>query len=72
MLGLVLKIPNSEIEVIRKNNPLNVKGCLNMMVAKWIELKPSPVSWNTLCEALKDPLVGRRDVAETIEQKYLN
>ena len=29
-----------------------------------------PPSWNSLCTALRDPLVNCKDIASSIEQKY--
>ncbi len=69
-LGLTLDIPNCDIEIIRCNHQGDVQKCVEKMVEKWFHLCPShQLSWNTLCTALKNPLVSRPDIAAKIERK---
>ena len=72
-LGEVLGLPHSEVVAIKADHPLNVRQCLKEMVHQWFEGKGSgpPPSWKSLCEALRHPLVGRKDVASKIEKKYV-
>ncbi len=69
-LATTLEIPLHEIRAIEFNHPRDVKACVVKMVEKWFELQPSKLSWNTLCAALREPLVGRPDIAKVIEHKY--
>ena len=69
-LALALKIPGHEIEVIKKDHPGDSRACLHKMVERWFQLSTSPVSWSSLCTALREPLVSRPDIATRIEQKY--
>ena len=71
-LGEALGLPHPQIMIIKFNHPNDVKQCLKEVVDRWFEGKGSDApSWKSLCDALKDPLVGRRDVASNIEKKYL-
>ena len=69
-LALALDIPSHEIEVIKKDHPGDSTACLHKMVKRWFDLSTSPVSWSSLCTALREPLVSRPDIATRIEQKY--
>ncbi len=71
-LGEVLGLPPDEIESIKVDCPRDVKECLKKAIKKWLEGKGSdePPSWKSLCEALKDTLVSRPDVASSIERTY--
>ena len=71
MLATVLEVPQHEIDAIETNHSHDVKKCLEKMVDKWLKLQGSRASWTTLSQALRHPLVGRPDIAECIEQKYL-
>lgn len=70
-LAEALGLPYEEVEVIRKDNPKDVRRCLREVIDKWFEIqvRPSP-SWSALCVALKQPLVNRNDIASRIERKY--
>ena len=71
-LGEALGIAHSEIEKIQANNPKDIKQCLKEVVDLWFKLKGNPPSWKSLCEALRDPLVGRKDVALAIEKTWIS
>ncbi len=70
-LGGALGLPHHVVVAIKTNNPGNVKQCMKEVVDAWFEEKGNPPSWNNLCEALRDPLVARKDIASNIEKKYL-
>ncbi len=71
-LGVVLGLPYNEVKLIKVNNPKDVKECLKEVIEKWLEGKGSgePPSWKSLCQALKDQIVSRPDVASSIERTY--
>ncbi len=69
-LATTLEIPLREIRAIEINHSGDVKACVVKMVERWFELQPSKLSWNTLCAALREPLVGRPDIAKAIEHRY--
>ncbi len=69
-LGGALGLPHRVVEAIKTNNPGNVKQCMKKVVDAWFEEKGNFLSWNNLCEALRDPLVDRKDVVSKIERKY--
>ncbi len=72
-LGEVLGLPHHEVQSIEVNCSKDVKKCLKEVIAKWLEGKGSgePPSWLSLCQALRDPLVSRPDVASSIKRTYL-
>ena len=71
-LAEALGLPYSEIEVIEENNPYDMKQCVREVVHQWFKGKGSESpSWTSLCTALKDPLVNRKDIASKIEEQYL-
>ncbi len=69
-LGEALGLPDHVVQTIKANNPSNVKRCRKEVVDAWFEEKGNHPSWNNLCEALRDPLVDRKDVVSNIEKKY--
>ncbi len=73
-LGEVLGLPHHEVKHIKANCPRDVKECLKEVIEKWLEGRGSGLhpSWKSLCQALRDPLVARPDLASSIEQTYLS
>ncbi len=69
-LGEALGLPHSLIQIIKADHPSDVRQCMKEVVNAWFENKGDPPSWKSLCEALRDPLVERNDVALNIEKKY--
>ncbi len=69
-LGEALGLADHVVQTIKINNPGNVKQCRKEVVDAWFEEKGNSPSWNNLCEALRDPLVDRKDIASKIETKY--
>ncbi len=70
-LGEALGLPHHLIQVIKADHPHDVRLCIKKVVNAWFENKwGHPPSWKGLCEALRDPLVERGDVALNIEKKY--
>ncbi len=65
-LGKVLGVSHDDIRVIEANNRFDVRRCLELVVDRWFEL--GKTSWEDLCQALKHPLVNRKDIASTIEK----
>ncbi len=70
-LGEALGLPHPLIQFIKADHPFDVRQCMKEVVNAWFEYKGAhPPSWKGLCEALRNPLVGREDVALNIEKKY--
>lgn len=69
-LALVLGVLLRDIKTISENHPRDVRRCVELVVDRWFQSQPTPLSWNTLCSALRHPLVSRSDVAQAIEQNY--
>ena len=67
----VLKIPHDQISEIETKYLNDVSKCREKMVEIWFQ-NANEVSWKTLCAALRDPSVGRPDIASRIELKYKN
>ena len=71
-LGEVLGLSHAEVAAIKTNYPQDVKGCLKEVINSWLEQKgvESP-SCKSLMEALRHPLINRKDVASEID-KYVH
>ncbi len=69
-LGEALGLPIHVVQTIRTNHPGDVRRRMNEVVDRWFEKKGNPPSWNNLCEALKKPLIDRKDIVSSIETKY--
>ena len=67
--ALALKIKRADIDAIAENNK-DVKDCLSTVMKDWFKARGNKVSWENLCQALRDDLVDRGDLAETIEKNY--
>ena len=68
-LGLEMGLFIDDLNVIEREE-VTIEDCLTKMLTKWLcapKLKPS---WSGLVSALKDPTVGRGDVAMTIGMLY--
>ena len=65
-LGLALGIKVSELEVIGSDKP-DAKAKMKAMLLAWLRGRGKESSWNTLCDALRNPLVDRKDIAAKIE-----
>ena len=67
-LGLALGLDNGKLSNIAQSNQDN-EVCLRKMLTSCLHLKN--LSWAGLCSGLEHKLVGRRDVASRIREKYL-
>ena len=66
-------LPDSDIDAIKTDNPSDVRQCLKEIVDRWFKGKGSELpSWTSLCTALRDPLVNRKDIALNIEKQYIH
>lgn len=50
---------------------ISAKKRMRAVIVAWLQGKGSDPSWQTLCEALRDVLVDRADVADEIESTYV-
>ena len=66
-LGLQLGVEDEELDVIKKNNPGNLRACKREMFRKWLRITPSP-SYQHLVEALI--AVGDVKEADQLSKKY--
>ena len=55
---------------IETDYPHSVEKRREQMLLKWLKTGGDSVSWETLCDALRNKLVGRPDVADTIQKKH--
>ena len=65
-LGLALGIDSATLEGISGERD---ETCFRIMVTNWLRMDP-PASWKGLVEALCAPIVGRKDVARKVADKY--
>ena len=69
LLGGQLGVEGDFIEGLKNcEKALNTK--LTEVLQKWIDTKPTPVTWEKVIEVVKGPVVQKVDVAVTI-QEYL-
>ena len=66
-LGLVLGIPDHELDIIKHDGYCEIDRRWKM-VSMW--LHNGTASWKCLVEALLDPLVNRVDIANRISQQH--
>ena len=69
-LGIALELGYSTLEEIEANNPNNVESCMAKVIARWLDARSSPLTWETLCDALRSDLVDCPVLAQDIEEKY--
>lgn len=69
-LGMALEIKMSELTVIKKENS-TLRERMKEMLLVWLRGRGKNPSWQTLCNALKDRLVERDDIARSIERTVL-
>ena len=65
-LGIALGVRVAELDEIKTNNS-TVRARMKAALLAWLQGRGKDRSWKSLCEALRDPLVGRPDIASTIE-----
>ena len=68
---MALGLEHREIQEIQLNHSGDVRRCLGRVIEEWLKWKGKEVSWKTMYEALRDPLVSRPDIAGEIKQRYL-
>ena len=66
-LGLQLGIEDTELDVIKENNPGDIDACKRNMFKTWLRIIPSP-SYQQLVEALQ--AVGEISEADRLCKKY--
>ena len=69
-LGMVLKIKDSELGIIKADHKDSVRDCLKEVVSLWLKGNGGERSWKFLCNALKNSPVNECAIAEKIEQKH--
>ena len=67
VLGLQLGVPADELNVIRANNPRNVRQCMSVML-EWWRAKYPERGWMDIIVALRR--LDRNDVANEVTTKY--
>ena len=67
-LGTALNVPEEMLPVNQQSVPDNVK--LKATLQAWIDTRSSPVTWKTVMEAVKSPIINNRRVGDEI-RKYL-
>ena len=66
-LGLALGLPYHELERVEKIG-VNEMAKLRKMVSLWLDT--GDASWKSLVQALLDPLVNKRDIAQSICRRH--
>ena len=66
-LGLQLGVEDEDLDVIKRDNPGNLKACKREMFRAWLKITPNP-SYQQLVEALT--AVGDVREANQLRKKY--
>lgn len=47
---------------------------MKAVIKAWLQMKGKgpPPSWQTFCKALRDRLVGRKDIADSLEKEIVD
>ena len=69
-LAEALELNQADIDGIAANKGGNVEACLTEVIKQWFMERGIALSWENLCEALRDPMVNRDDLAKKIEKDY--
>ena len=67
ILGLLLGLSKSDLQTVEYDY-VNYRGKHMARVTKWLE--GGSASWATLVNGLKDPLIGRNDIAKEIVKDH--
>ena len=69
MIGIALKVDSATLETLKQSpNPNDLK--LADVIKAWINTKPSPVTWETLINAIEGPPLNQKKKANEI-RNYL-
>ena len=67
-----MDILEPQLEVFVKDNPLDTDACMNATLAFWLRGNArKPITWQTLIDALNDPLVGLGTLADKVKQEVI-
>lgn len=70
-LGLQLELTEGKLKNIQGANPEDPQHCMQEMLSTWLrQVDPRP-TWHVLCAALRSRTVGEKELASTIEAKYI-
>ena len=67
LLGGQLGVAPNFIESLKTSNKTN-ETILTEILQKWIEMKPTPVTWDNIINVVGGPVVAKLDVAITIQK----
>ena len=59
------------LDEIRSNYPRDASTCCTKMFQLWLDRQPE-ASWRQLIEALREPNIELKELANTIEQKLIS
>ena len=69
-LGMALGLKMAELSVIEEDKSTS-KARMKAVLLAWLQGRGLDPSWQTLCNALRDELVDRTDLADKIEHKKI-
>lgn len=52
VIGVLLGLPEGELNIIEAGNHTNVKRCCNKMLEKWLEMDPT-ATWEKMFDAIE-------------------
>ena len=70
-IGIELGLKVADLDAIKENNHGNVEKCFSKMLIQWLRRTNPPPTWSAMVEALKQPAVGFKHLADQVESKFL-
>ena len=70
LLGDQLEVEANFIECLEKSTESD-KTKLRDVLQKWIEMKPTPVTWENIINVVGGPVIQKQDVAMTIKESLM-
>ena len=67
-IGILLRIDDGQLKVIKSNNPSDSIACLREMLRIWLSRVDPRPSWSAIAEAVK--LLGDESLADNLRSKY--
>ena len=70
-IGIELNLIKTDLDAIKVTEGGNLGNCLTEMLTLWLKQVDPPPTWLALVTALKQPTIGRQQLAEQIEKMHI-
>ena len=65
-IGCALQVQQDVLETLQHNNLLNLSDVIRI----WKDTQPSPITWETVIDAIEGPIVNDKKTADEIRQYH--